>query len=192
MWIGILVLCTFGAAALVSAIFAIRSAIHGQWHMTIGLSVPAIGIGGALAIIVGPTVWMEIAGNPDLESLPGEARSLSGEEITALYAGMVHEGRYYNEDTWEAFAESYASDGDLSGVGGPFDEPQTSTWSGAWKVEGDEICFDYGDEFACGPVFRLGEGYAAVNHRDEITSTFVPVGPIPTPEPEAQAEADAG
>ena len=182
MWIGILVLCTFGAAALVSAFFAIRAAIHGQWHMTIGLLVPAIGIGGALAIIVGPTVWMELAGNPDLESLPDEARSLTGQEIAELYTGMVHEGRTYKEDTWEAFAKTYAADGTLTGSGGPLDNPDASSWRGTWKVEGDEVCFDYGEDFACGKVFLIDDGYATRNHRDEIDGIFEAVGPAPAAE----------
>lgn len=191
MWIGILVLCTFAAAALVSAIFAIRNAIHGHWHMTIGLSVPAIGLGGALVILVGPTLWMELAGNPDLESLPNEARSLTGQEITELYSGMIHEGRTYDLDTWEAYAETYAADGSLEGTGGPLDDPQRSTWRGEWKVEGDQICFDYGDEFACEDVFGLDDGYVTINHRDEIDNTFEVIGPIPAPETDEEVpEAD--
>lgn len=182
MWIGILVLCTFAAAALVSAFFAIRNAIHGHWHMTIGLAFPAIGLGGALAIIVGPTLWMELAGNPDLDSLPSEARSLSGQEIAELYSGMVHEGRTYNVDTWETYTETYAVDGTLAGTGGPLDNPQRRTWRGSWKVEGDQICFNYGQDFACEDVFVLDGSYVTIDRRNEIDNIVETVSPAPEPE----------
>ena len=172
MWIGILVLCTFGAAALVSAFFAIRCAFHGQWHMTLGLSLPALAIGGALGIMVGPTIWIEITGNPDLTDLPDEARMLTGDELAALYSGSTHEGRYYEDGAWQVYAESYTPAGDLTGAGGPPEDPERDKWRGAWKVEGDEVCFDYAAGFECGAIYRVGDAYVAVNHRDEINTTF--------------------
>ena len=62
-----------------------------------------------------------------------------------------------------------------------------STWRGAWKVEGDEICFDYGDDFVCEEVFLIDDGYATRNHRDEIDGIFEAVGPAPAAE---AADAD--
>jgi hypothetical protein len=185
MWIGIIVLCTFGAAALVSAFFAIRCAFHGQWHMTIGLSVPAVVIGGALCVIVGPTIWLELAGNPELDDLPGEARMLTGSELADLYSGNTVEGRYYEDGAWQLFTESYEPTGELAGAGGPPDDPTRHSWRGEWKVEGDEICFNYDAEFSCGAVYRLGEDYVAVNHRDEIDNRFQ----LAAPEPEEAADA---
>lgn len=185
MWIGIIVLCTFGAAALVSAFFAIRCAFTGQWHMTIGLSVPAVIIGGALCVIVGPTIWMELAGNPDLDDLPNEARMLTGDELAELYTGNTVEGRYYEDGVWQVFTESYEPSGELAGAGGPADDPTRHSWSGEWKVEGDQVCFNYDSEYSCEAVYRVGDDYVGTNHRDEINTSFQVAAPA------AQEPADA-
>lgn len=185
MWIGIIVLCTFGAAALVSAAFAIRCAFTGQWHMTFGLSIPAIFIGGALAVLVGPTLWLEIAGNPDLQELPDEARMLSDSELTDLYADATHEGRYYEDGKWQVFSETYDATGGVIGAGGPPDDPERHKWRGAWKVEDGKVCFDYDQGFECEPIYRVGDGYVGINHRDEINESFQVVAPGATEQAEA-------
>lgn len=186
MWLGIIVLCTFGAAALISAFFAIRSAIHGQWHMTIGLSLPAIGLGGALLYLVGPAIWLEVAGNPDLNDLPASAEQVERTELEELYAGRIHGGTYYDEGRWLQFEETYDASGNLRGQGGPESDPWLYTWRGRWEIQGDMVCFDYDDTgFDCSAIFRVEDGYVATNHRDEVTSRFVVMAP-------ESAEDDAG
>src|SRR5690606_16592221 len=122
--------------------------------MTIGLSLPAIGLGGALLYLVGPAIWLEVAGNPDLDSVPASAERVEQAELETLYAGRVHDGTYYDEGRWLLFEETYDASGNLIGEAGPESDPELYSWRGRWEIQGDTVCFDYDDiGFECAAVY---------------------------------------
>jgi hypothetical protein len=67
-------------------------------------------------------------------ALPASAAErLSGEEIHALVADKTITGTMVETGD---YAEFYAADGTIRGEG----------YQGLWTVEGDAMCFDYGDD----------------------------------------------
>ena len=173
MWMGIVVLCAFGFAALACLVLAVRGALEGKWHVAVALLLPGLVLGGSIATMVGPTVSLALFGNPDLEDVPVAARQVPGGELRGLFAGTTHSGTYYDDGAWLVYEESYSADGDISGRGGPAEDPDSISWSGTWSVAEDEVCFDYGDEGTdCGRIFRLGDRYLEVNGHDEVEVRF--------------------
>lgn len=62
--------------------------------------------------------------------------TLSGEEISDLIAGNTVMGSMSSGDK---YAEFYAEDGTIRGDG----------YTGKWSIDGDAMCFDYGDGETC-------------------------------------------
>lgn len=174
MWIGIVVLCTFSLIALAALALAGRAAFERQWHIAIALLVPALGLGGPIAMLAGPTAWISVFGNPDLKDLPATATRLSHDELAKLFTGHAVVGMYYQDGTWLHFREEYHLAGDISGTGGPDDDPTKLSWDGSWKIAGDQMCWKYDQDFACNPVYADGDRYDSVNGRNEIESWFKP------------------
>ncbi len=76
-------------------------------------------------------------------AIAGEA--LTGEQIRALIGGNTVEGAMVATGP---YAEFYQSDGTIKG----------KDYTGAWSVEGDAMCFQYGsDPKSCWQVAREGD-----------------------------------
>jgi hypothetical protein len=69
---------------------------------------------------------------------------IDGTAIRALVAGSTISGTMLDTG---AYAEFYAENGEIRGAG----------YTGSWKVEGDAMCFDYGQGPACWQVGHAGE-----------------------------------
>ncbi len=79
----------------------------------------------------------------------GEA--LTGDEIRALIGGNTIEGAMVATGP---YAEFYQADGTIKG----------KDYTGAWSVEGDTMCFQYGsDPKSCWRVVREGDAIQWVN-----------------------------
>jgi hypothetical protein len=70
----------------------------------------------------------------DSQDAGGEA--LSGAEIRALIGGNTVAGSMADG---QDYAEFYAEDGTIHGDG----------YTGSWSIDGDRVCFDYGDGATC-------------------------------------------
>ena len=73
----------------------------------------------------------------------GTPEPLPGSEIEAMIEGMTVEGSMLSSGP---YAEFYAEDGTIRGEG----------YTGAWTVEDDAMCFDYGEGPDCWQVGREG------------------------------------
>ena len=174
MWIGIVVLCTFALAALASLVLSVRGALRREWHLAITFLVPAVGIGGPIAMLAGPAMWIWLFGNPDLRTLPESATQITASDLGSLIPGRTVVGMYYEKGKWQHFQEEYMADGNLRGSGGPDDNPTQFSWSGSWKLDGDQMCWKYDQDFSCSAVYRDGDRYDAVNDSNEINNWFKP------------------
>ena len=174
MWMGIVVLCTFGLAALALLYLAVQGARRRQWHIAASMLVPAVVLGGTIVMMVAPVIRIELFGHPDLEALPEHARRVAAAELDGLYRGNTHAGTAYDEDdgAWLVFERSHRDDGGLLGSSGPEDDPTDNTLRGSWSVEGDRVCLRYGNDTRCLGVFLLDGEYVEVNRRDEIETYF--------------------
>ena len=79
MWIGILVLITFGICAIACLVLSIRGAMQGKWHVFGALLLPAFGIGGTIVMLVARPISLELFGDPNLEILPESAEAILAE-----------------------------------------------------------------------------------------------------------------
>lgn len=70
--------------------------------------------------------------------------TLDGAAITALVAGKTVEGSMLATGP---YAEFYAADGTIRGDG----------YTAAWSVDGDTMCFDYGEGPGCWSVGQAGD-----------------------------------
>lgn len=94
----------------------------------------------------------------------GEA--LTGDEIRALIGGNTVEGAMVATGP---YAEFYQADGTIKG----------KDYTGAWSVEGDAMCFQYGsDPKSCWQVVGKGDGVEWVKDgKVEGTGTVAPGNP---------------
>lgn len=99
-------------------------------------------------------------------SVPAFAETLAtGAEITAAISGNTVQGSMTDSG---AYTEFYAADGAIKGKG----------YSGVWTVEGDAMCFDYGEGKDCWGVRIDGEAVAWVKDgKDGGTGAIVAGNP---------------
>lgn len=99
-------------------------------------------------------------------SAPAFAETLAtGAEITAAISGNTVQGSMTASG---AYTEFYAADGAIKGDG----------YTGIWSVEGDTMCFDYGEGKDCWGVRIDGEAVTWVQDgADGGTGTIVPGNP---------------
>ncbi len=97
---------------------------------------------------------------------PSLAQTLAtGAEITTAISGNTVQG---NMTAAGAYTEFYAVDGTIKGA----------DYTGTWTVEGDTMCFTYGDAPDCWNVRIAGEAVTWVqNGVDGGTGTIVPGNP---------------
>jgi hypothetical protein len=89
----------------------------------------------------------------------------AGADITAAIAGNTVQG---SMSASGAYTEFYAADGAIKGQG----------YSGTWTVEGDAMCFDYGEGKDCWGVRIDGDAVTWVqNGADGGTGTIVSGNP---------------
>jgi hypothetical protein len=98
--------------------------------------------------------------------LAAQAQDLAkGAEITAAMAGNTVQGSMSESG---AYTEFYAADGTIKGDG----------YSGTWTVEGDAMCFDYGDGKDCWNLRISGQAVTWVQDgEDGGTGTIVAGNP---------------
>ena len=98
--------------------------------------------------------------------LVAQAQDLAtGAAIAAAISGNTVQG---NMTSLGAYTEFYAADGTIKGDG----------YTGAWTVEGDTMCFDYGDGEDCWSVRIDGEAVTWVqNGAEGGTGTIVAGNP---------------
>ncbi|WP_420557997.1 hypothetical protein [Roseovarius sp.] len=74
----------------------------------------------------------------------------SGDEITSTISGNTVQGSMADGS---AYTEFYDADGTIKGA----------DYTGAWRVEDDQMCFDYGEEENCWGVAIDGESVTWMN-----------------------------
>ncbi len=170
MWIGILVLITFGICAVACLFLSIRAAMQDKWHVFGALLLPAFGIGGTIVMLVARPITLELFGDSNLEDRPADVVAVVGEDLAAMHSDTVRFGLRYDDDTqlFHWYDESHDADGGFSGR-----NDIAQTWSGGWDVVGDEVCFSQGQNTTCYGVFQDGDLFYEVNHRDEIVNRFM-------------------
>jgi len=101
-----------------------------------------------------------------LAAMPAFAQSLAtGEEIAAAIAGNTVQGSMLDSG---AYTEFYQADGVIKGA----------DYTGKWSIEGDQMCFDYGDGADCWSVRLDGTSVTWVKDgADNGTGTVVTGNP---------------
>lgn len=96
-------------------------------------------------------------------ALPAFAQDLAtGDAITAAIADKTVQGSMIESG---AYTEFYAADGTIKGDG----------YTGTWAVEGDQMCFDYGEGANCWSVRLEGDTVTWVKDgKDDGTGTLIP------------------
>jgi hypothetical protein len=97
--------------------------------------------------------------------------ALTGDQIRALVAGNTVQG---NMEASGVYTEFYAEDGTIKG------KDNTGTdYKGAWSIDGDNMCFQYGDDPAnCWQVAKEGDQIQWVKEgKVDGTGTVVPGNP---------------
>jgi hypothetical protein len=99
-------------------------------------------------------------------ALPAFADALAtGDEITAAIAGNTVQGDMMSSG---AYTEFYQADGVIRG----------KDYTGQWTVEGDQMCFDYGDGPDCWSVRISGQEVTWVKDgADDGTGTILTGNP---------------
>ncbi len=94
------------------------------------------------------------------------ADKATGQQIKAAIAGNTVQGSMIDSG---AYTEFYAADGTIKGDG----------YSGTWTVEGDQMCFKYGEDPAsCWDVGLDGDQVSWIsNGKTDGTGTIVPGNP---------------
>ena len=178
MWIGIFVLLTFGGAAVACLFIAFRAAQAGKWHVFGALLLPALVIGGTIIMLVWKPVLLELFGDDNLEDLPATAVLLEGEALAAAHNDTARFGLRYNDETetFHWYDEAHTERGGFKGQ-----DDTGFTWSGGWDLAtaGENgLCLTLGQDENCFRVFRDGDLFYDVNHRDEIVNRFIMIGPV--------------
>lgn len=101
-----------------------------------------------------------------LLALPAFAQDLAtGDAIKAAIAGKTVQGSMIASG---AYTEFYAEDGTIKGDG----------YAGTWTVEGDAMCFDYGEGASCWGVRLSGDQVAWIKDgKEDGTGTLVDGNP---------------
>ena len=89
--------------------------------------------------------------------------------------GVVSNRTFRGVDGQSQYSEYYAPDGTLRGKSG------TETYSGSWKVVGEQLCFNYpgnANETDCYAVFKNGDVITWVDANGELVeATYVEGNP---------------
>ena len=170
MWIGILVLITFGICAIACVVLSIRGAMQGKWHVFGALLVPAFGIGGTIIMLVARPVTLELVGDSNLEDLPERVSAVVGDDLMAAHIDTVRFGLAYDDQTqlFHWYDESFHEDGGFSGhnaIG--------RTWSGGWDIVENRLCLSQGQNSYCYGVHQDGDIWYQTNHRNEIVNRYM-------------------
>ena len=170
MWIGILVLITFGICAVACLVISIRGAMQGKWHIFIALLIPAAGIGGTIIMLVARPISLELFGDSNLEILPERAVAITGDDLLAVHNGTWRFGLAYDGDTqlFHWYDEAFADDGGFSGR-----NDTGQAWSGGWDVVEDGLCLTRGQDTECLSVWQDGDLWYQTNHRNEIVNRYM-------------------
>ena len=101
-----------------------------------------------------------------IAAMPAFAETLAtGAEITAAVAGNTVQGSMLESG---AYTEFYQADGVIKGA----------DYTGKWSIEGDQMCFDYGDGTDCWSVRLDGTSVTWVKDgADNGTGTVVTGNP---------------
>ena len=101
-----------------------------------------------------------------IAAMPAFAETLAtGAEITAAVAGNTVQGSMLESG---AYTEFYQADGVIKGA----------DYTGNWSIEGDQMCFDYGDGADCWSVRLDGTSVTWVKDgADNGTGTVVTGNP---------------
>ena len=174
MWIGILVLITFGICAIACLVLSIRGAMQGKWHVFGALLLPAFGIGGTIVMLVARPISLELFGDPNLEILPESAEAILADDLLAAHNGTVRFGLAYDDETqlFHWYDESFQEDGGFSGR-----NDAGRTWSGGWDIAESQLCLTQGQDNTCYAVHRDGDVWYQTNHRDEIVNRYMVMAP---------------
>jgi len=169
MWIGILVLITFGACAVACLVISIRGAMAKQWHVFIALLIPAVVIGGTIINMVYKPLTYEMFGNPHLQEIPASASKLSNDAIIADFGDSAFFGEAFLEDPeiFVLYDDNYTSEGGFKGQ-----NADGTTWSGGWEAVDDQLCTTLGQDTTCYDVYRDGDWFYDANHRDEVVNRY--------------------
>ena len=169
MWIGILVLITFGICAVACLMLSIRGAMQGKWHVFGALLLPALGIGGTIIMLVSRPITLELFGDSNLEDLPERALAVVGDDLMAAHNGTVRFGIAYDDDTqlFHWYDETFHEDGGFSGR-----NATGQTWSGGWDIVENRLCLSQGQNTTCYGVHQDGDLWYQINHRNEIVNRY--------------------
>ena len=170
MWIGIVVLITFGLCAIACLALSVRGAMQGQWHIFGALLIPALGVGGVIVMLVARPITLELFGDSNLEDLGEGHERIVGDALRELHTGTARFGLGYDDATqvFHWYDEVYAADGGVKGR-----NDAANTWAGGWDIVADQICVTRAQNTVCHDLFRDGDAYYETNHRREIVNRYL-------------------
>jgi hypothetical protein len=105
----------------------------------------------------------EAAANGERELGP-DAILLTGDDLAAALNDVKAEGWSFDGTTWFYFVEHYKPDGSIVGSGGPDEGSDAWQWTGTWRAEAEQACFEYPElgSGACRQIYIENEVYKNV------------------------------
>jgi hypothetical protein len=130
----------------------------------------------AAAILVAAFVSADFARAEGERELGSDAVLLTGAELAAALTGVKAEGWSYDGNNWFYFIEHYMPDGSIVGSGGPDEGSDKWQWTGNWRAEAEQACFEYPDlgSGACRQIYVENGVYKNVDE-GEVRAHWQPM-----------------
>jgi hypothetical protein len=193
MWLGVVVASILGLALFAVLGVAINFARQRRFGVAFAIALPTCLVGYFFLSLAVPALWIEIAGDPNVQTVSEDAVQVPDDALQALYENNTHVGMYYDDGEWRHYRETFLANGTIRGKGGPEDDPELWSWTGQWKIEGGRTCFKYDGDFSCSDVFVAGDTYQYADGPDgDVESWFTIAAPTAELDPAAlQLTGDA-
>ncbi len=175
MWLGLGIALIFLATGVMVTVAGVMTIVRKRnWAVGVTLIVPAVAFLYFFGTFAGPTLRIEIFGDPSVAVVSSDAQKVPAGDLQALYEGRIHDGKYYDSSSnkWSHYKETYLASGAIRGKSGPEGNPERWSYSGEWKIENGLICQKYDGDFDCSDVYQTGDTYSYIDENEQIVSWF--------------------